>query len=486
MRYSILHLSDLHRDLADEIDNSVLLESIARDISHYGDQSPPIPVPAVAIVSGDLVYGVPAKQRDAIKELDRQYVQAEDFLTGLADRFFGGNRGRVILIPGNHDVSQPQFMASVQRHDMPIDEKAIGAALKGLFHREPTLRWNWKEFALYEIVDRTAYLQRFDAFNAMYNRFYRGDRTYSPEPESQFHVFDFPDLNLTCLALNSCFDNDPFRRCGSFHSRCLSAASESARSAIYAGRTLAAVWHHNLNGGPQQDDYLDANVLQILIDAGISLGFHGHQHRSTFLDQRFQLDERRRYISVVSAGTLCAAPSHLPPGEPRSYNVLEIDSENYRGRLHQRKMSNADFSQPVWTAGTFSITQKSFIDFPICPPALARPPHLDTSILLGLAEERIRSGKPKEAISHLKTLTDNDTARTLLTEALTQIEDDRAAVEMLGLPRTETEAVLVGWALTRIGSEDQIQSFLQSGVVISSKDASVQDVVGRLQRKVRR
>jgi hypothetical protein len=32
-----MHVSDLHRDLADEVDNTYLLESIARDIEQYGN-----------------------------------------------------------------------------------------------------------------------------------------------------------------------------------------------------------------------------------------------------------------------------------------------------------------------------------------------------------------------------------------------------------------------------------------------------------------
>jgi 3',5'-cyclic AMP phosphodiesterase CpdA len=481
-----LHLSDLHRDLGDEIENSVLLESIARDFSHFDETQPPIAVPSIAIVSGDLVYGVPAKRADSANELARQYKQAEEFLIGLADRCFNGNRDHIILIPGNHDVSQQQFMASVQKLDTPADAKVVSAVLASLFHNKPKYRWNWKEFALYEIVDQAAYLRRFDAFREMYNRFYRGARTYSSAAEDQFHVFDFPELNFTCLALNSCFNNDTFRRCGSFHPRCLALASESARSAIYAGRTMAAVWHHNLAGGPQQDDYMDGGMLQILIDAGVSLGFHGHQHRSDFLDQRFLLDERNRHINVISAGTLCAAPSHIPTGEARSFNILEVDTVTHAGRLHQRRMSNSDFSNPVWTAGKFTVTQKSHIDFEICKPAAVRPRHLDASLILERAEETLRSGKPRDAINHLKAISNEPTARPLLVEALAQAGDDEMTVQMLGLPQTVPEAVLCGWALIRVGKQPQIEAFLRAELVTTSRDASINDVVERLQRKVRR
>src|ERR1700676_1615977 len=83
MRLSILHISDLHRDLRDEVANGPLLDSLVRDRERYGDQDPAILPPSICIVSGDLVYGVRPDDGDASEELERQYSQAEDFLIRL-------------------------------------------------------------------------------------------------------------------------------------------------------------------------------------------------------------------------------------------------------------------------------------------------------------------------------------------------------------------------------------------------------------------
>src|ERR1700674_3846482 len=107
MRFSILHISDLHRDLRDEVANGPLLDSLARDVERCSEQAPAILRPSACIVSGDLVYGVRPDAVGATEELERQYAQAEDFLNRLTDTFFGGDRGRVVLMPGNHDVSYP-------------------------------------------------------------------------------------------------------------------------------------------------------------------------------------------------------------------------------------------------------------------------------------------------------------------------------------------------------------------------------------------
>jgi 3',5'-cyclic AMP phosphodiesterase CpdA len=96
MRFSILHISDLHRDLTDEVNNKWLLDSLETDFRQFESQTPAIQKPSLCIVSGDLIYGVRASAVDA---------QAEEFLIGIAERFFKGDRGKVVIIPGNHDVS---------------------------------------------------------------------------------------------------------------------------------------------------------------------------------------------------------------------------------------------------------------------------------------------------------------------------------------------------------------------------------------------
>jgi hypothetical protein len=483
MIYSVFHFSDLHRDLADELDSRVLLESVCRDADRFIDGNPPIPTPSAAIVSGDLVYGVKRDHADPDRELRRQYEQAEEFLVGLAEHFFDGNRQRVVLLPGNHDVSFPHVMSCLTPVAIPPDARARTELISQLWRPNPQLRWAWSDLVLYQIHDPARYEQRLALFAEMYARFYQNVRQFSLTPEEQFDVFDFPDIRFTCLTLNSCYQNDPLRRIGTIHPRCIAAISQQARQPAFAGRLLAAAWHHNLAGGPMQDDYMDAGLVQVLIDAGISFGFHGHQHRSQFVDEKFRLDERRRHMTVLSAGTLCAGPAALPPGEHRSYNVLEVDSDRLVGRLHQRLMSNLDFAQPIWTPGHFAVSQRSFIEFAIAAPLAQRPANLDPSLVLERAEERLRAGALGEAITLLQSLGNEPLARPLLVEALDRLGDDRRTIELLGQPATPAEAVLIGAALNRAGTREQITLFIGCEFVRSTADASVREVVDRLRRK---
>ena len=110
---------------------------------------------------------------------------------------------------------------------------------------------------------------------------------------------------------------------------------------------MCAVWHHNTAGPPKHSDYLDSDVLQVLIDSGFSLGFHGHQHKAQFIDERFRFGSDWK-ITIISAGTICGGAGALPSGQRRSYNVVEIDTESHSGVLHVRAMQNDDFTSPIW------------------------------------------------------------------------------------------------------------------------------------------
>jgi len=220
MRFSILHLSDLHRDLDEEVRNDWLLESLERDLERYEDQNPSIPRPSLCILTGDLVFGVKPDAVGGKAELVRQYAQAEEFLAGLADRLFHGDRERIVILPGNHDVSYADVMSSVQRIEVPSTAENARLVAE-LFRPHSRLRWSWSDMCFFRITDESAYNGKFTLFAEFYARFYRGRRTFPLEPELQQNVFDFPDLGFCVLALNSAFDNDPLHRTGDLHPGCV-------------------------------------------------------------------------------------------------------------------------------------------------------------------------------------------------------------------------------------------------------------------------
>jgi hypothetical protein len=482
VRFSILHISDLHRDSSDELDNPWLLDSLERELGQYAAQDPPILRPSVCIVSGDLVRGV-LPGPEAERQLARQNAQAEECLAGLADRLFQGDRERVVVLPGNHDISYGDFVESTIRIEIPheLDQK------ERLVHELRTpgslLRWSWKDLCFFRIVDQERYRGRFRHFAAMFQSFYRGMRTFSLAPEEQFAVFDFPDLGFCVVALNSCHNNDPFRRTGAFNPTSVTAARRALLESKRSGWLIGAAWHHSVSGPPDDDDYIDIAVLQSLIDAGVSLGFHGHQHRTDCLDEHYRIGPGERRMNVLSAGTLCAGPKALPPATPRSYNIVEVDTEAWRGRVHQRRMVNTLYDQPIWGAGHFETTNRPFLDFEVCPPTAPRIATLDATLALERADRLVASREWERAIAVLMPVKDAPLARPLLFKALAELADFPRLLDLLGPPQTAAETVILGGLVLGGGGFDEAAAFLQFEIVRDAVDASVRDISRRVRER---
>jgi hypothetical protein len=483
MRFSILHISDLHRDLDDEIENRWLLESLERDFAQYDRGEPQIERPSLCIVSGDVVYGVNPRSTDPDAELTRQYAQAEEFLAGLTDRLFKGERNRVIIVPGNHDVSYPEVMQSLQQMPVPGDANAKAQLANELMLPQSMLRFSQSELEYYRIVDRGRYEGRLRHFAEMYDRFYQGRRRFSLSPDSQFAIFDYPALAFSVLALSSCHNNDPLHRAGAIHPSCLAEACRSVRNVEKTGWLAAAVWHHSVSGGPSQNDYVDAEMLQPLIEAGVSLGFHGHQHRPDCVDERYRIGTANRKMTLISASTLCAGPKALSPGAPRSYNVVELDTSEWKGRVHQRQMVNQAFAIPVWGPGHLHITGRSYIDFELCPPLANRDPTLDTQLVLERGEKLVAEAQWQAAVNELARVRHAALARPLLLKALTELGDVSSIMTFLLPPQSPREAVAIGGAILSAGSKGQADLFLSQDMGEVSQDQSVREITRRLRTK---
>lgn len=477
--FSVLHISDLHRDPSDPVGNDALLVSLMRDAASYAEAVPPIKAPTLCVVTGDLVYGVQPTASHADDKLARQYAEAERFLIGLADEFFGGDRERVILLPGNHDVSYFDVFGSsvpLPTPSMPTDRAKL---LAEFFAGSSTLRWSWSDLCFYRIDNQRRYERRLEQFAITFDRFYQGTRVYPRSEEEHYSVFDFPELAFALVALSSCHRNDPWNRTGSFHPTALSSACREALDGSRLGWLLAAAWHHSVTGKPPHADFLDSSFLQNLIDAGVSLGFHGHQHFPDCVDERFRLAPKARKMTLISASTLCGSPMSLKAGVPRSFNVVELDGERMLGRVHQRQMTNDLYTVPMWGPGHFVSTGDSFVDFEICRPLATRPPQLDSSLALEHANVLAAQGRWQDAMTDLDAFKYHALSRPLLVRALHEVDDPSPLLEALGSPRTPAEAVAMGAAILQHGTSAQAVDLLPSLAALIG-DASVREIAARL------
>jgi hypothetical protein len=480
MTLSVLHISDLHRDPDNPIGNQVLLSSLLRDRDRYTSvEDPRITAPNFIIVSGDIVQGVKHGAPDAETLLTRQYEEAIVFLNALAREFVDGEKDRVAVVPGNHDVSDDVFRQSLNR--INVDADARKALVGQLFRQDSPLRWNWDELALYKIIDPAIYNGRLAAFCEFYRDFYENRRSYDIDPSRQLDIFDRPDLGIAAVGFSSCHNNDLLNRQGAIHPDCIAEAGNRLRE-IAVSRDLlrVAIWHHNTEGMPVESDYMDPDVVQNLIDCGFSLGFHGHQHRPQFLDTRFRHGPDRR-ITVVSAGTLCGGAAFR---HGRAYNIVEIDTAARTGRLHLREMQNDRLHMPIWGPRALPPNQTAYLDFTFDPPPpFIRPNRL--TVLLNDAQSHFDKGNYSEAAEVLGPLASGDPlARRLLLECLLRGNRDAIAATF-DPPESSAEAIALMDALWEEGSRPRLTEVMALPLVADSADGAVKEIRDKYAARLR-
>jgi predicted MPP superfamily phosphohydrolase len=472
MNVSILHISDLHRDPDNPISNQALLDSLENDRRRYsGEENPAVRSPDIIVVSGDVIQGVSPGTSKHEKKLQAQYGEALAFLNKVTERFLGGDKRRIVIVPGNHDVSACHFVGSVRRIDLAPGRKK--ELVTQLFSPNSTLRWSWMDFELYEIEKEQMYADRLAAFCDFYAAFYDRKRIYSLNPAEQFDVFDFPEFNLTVVAFSSCHNNDIFNKQGSIHPDSIAAAGMRLREIKFDNRLRMAVWHHNTEGLPLQSDYMDPDVLQNLIDRGFSLGFHGHQHRPQFLDTRFRHEGNRR-ITVISAGTLCGGASAR---FARAYNLVELDTERRTGKLHVREMQNDNLLLPIWGRRPLPPNIGSCLEFEFeAAPEPVVPPDLRTTTLME-AQRLHESGEYRLAAEMLaEEAKVDDLARRLRFDCFVQLHDDLGIIDNFDPPKGVQEAVRLMDALWAQGRRERLADLLGESAVAKSGDGSIIDI----------
>lgn len=480
MTTTALQISDLHRDPKAPLANGPLKESLLRALDGLGKLEPSVELPDLIVVAGDLVQGVPQDADPAL--LRDQYDQAEEFLCDLADELLDGSRHRVVIVPGNHDVSFPVFRNALR--PVPYDADRWGELVPQLFDTGSRYRWSWAERELFVIEDDDAYHARLSDFAEFYNRFYQGERSFSLNPAEQFDIFDYPDLALSIVAYSSCDGNDPWRTPGDIHPEAIANSLTELRRTAEDDRFLAAVWHHSISAPPLRPDFMDEERVQFLLTHGFTLGLHGHQHRpeNIHITSRFGTDGSMR---VVSSGTLCAGQSALPPGRSRSFNLIELDADDLEGRLHVQIMINDDLSAPIWGRRPRR-DDGSFPTFPITLveiPADAQRRRVMEA--LSEATELMTAECYPDARDILLPYQDDGLARRVLIEALVALDDSEGIVSVFNPPRSDGERVHRLRALWDTRDLDELSAVLATPEVTDSTDPALKQVRDAMHEKLK-
>jgi hypothetical protein len=482
---SILHISDLHRSHGGEISNAALIASLLNDRDNYIEFEPKkIKEPDLIIVSGDIIRGsIDLDNSD--KEIAEQYEEANGFLNDLCQHFLNGDKDRLIIIPGNHDVDWKYSKGSMKKIESKkvLDDLSLVKSyyLKAAINQHSNIRWSWKDLSFYEITDLEKYNRRFKAFSCFYSSFYEDKKIYSLNPAEQYEIFDYPYFNLTVVAYNSCYRNDHLNFVGDIHPECIANTNLKLREYKKKGRLILATWHHNIKGPPYEINYMDSSRLKNFIDAGISLGFHGHQHKTEIIHEFSDVVEQKK-ITVFSAGTLCGGQNELPTGNNRQYNLVEIiwndEDDDLTVILNTReKTETSSFDNPIWKAGRIDSNLISYHSIKIIKP---KSQGIEANLIE--AEKLMRDKKYDTAIEELLKLDLQDVfVRKYLAECIIQTEQFELALNVFSEPITDEERVIVLNAAIELNNKAKMLEIKTAIGNTSSSSPIVKELLGKVE-----
>lgn len=344
----ILHLSDLHRTPRERLTNRDLLIPLMHDIQtvyavtnrSLRRDEPQLPGPRefdLVVVSGDLTQCAKLSE----------YLEAESLLETIVNELLDGDRSRLVVTCGNHDVDWGVCRAAYREVTSPSPDQ-IRAAQSPASNFRLEERNGPLHHALMERVRNDLYQKRLGGFAEFIKRFY-GEMLAFPleDPTRQYLIFDrfAKSLGIILVSFNSCDQSDHLWRHGSIHRECILNASKELndRYGSRRGPLRIAVWHHNVLGSPMQPDFLDPAVPLMLAGYGFVLGLHGHIHEAG----RLELLGSDARIPVVWAGSLAAGATARSPSIPLLYNVIGIDVTRSDTWVHVRARKN---QQDVWSA----------------------------------------------------------------------------------------------------------------------------------------
>ena len=312
-RIHILHLSDIH--LENDTQAQVYRTQLETDLI----QELKISRLEYLVISGDATN----------RSTEEEYRAAFKLVDGLVKRF-GLDPGRVVIVPGNHDLNWDASDAAypfVPKRKLPTslaEGEYIPAGEAGGLLRDDDL-----------------YRQRFALFNTHFYRHVHSGREYPPDYEDQALLVERPEDRILFLGLNSSWQIDHhFTSRAGVHMEAFTRALDSLQEGTYDGWLKIAVWHHPVTGKEMMND----DFMQLLAVHGFQLCLHGHIHEAI---EGFHKYDDDRGIRIVGAGTFGAPAKQQVTGIPLQYNLLTFDPDNGRMTVNTRKKEKPD---GAWSA----------------------------------------------------------------------------------------------------------------------------------------
>lgn len=257
---------------------------------------------------------------------------------------------RVLHLPGNHDLRWYEEGIYPWRHKRLLKTSEVQKGLQEGRYVE--------QGEGYLVRNEERYPQRFKNFSEIFYHPLMMEE-YPLNPEEQAIPYLFTDTGIQFLALNSAWETDEY-----FPERSSISEAALSRGLIAADKQIIqakqsnqlasdskvlriAVWHHPVTGNEkmQQDAFLDR-----LRQADYKLCLHGHIHEER-TDIIGYLHPTRK-VHVAGTGSFGAPSNARPESTPRLYNLLEIERNHSKIRVHTRCLRKDGGAWEGWAAWT--------------------------------------------------------------------------------------------------------------------------------------
>lgn len=309
-----LHLSDIHLGTMDQAKvyfsqlKADLLNSLGLENLDY------------LILNGDI----------ADKANIDEYKVASWLVETIASQF-NLSADKIIVVPGNHDVSYTQSRQAYSQ--FVFDPIASGDEVK---------RHIVQESGRAICDDETVYEARLKPFADFYEKVRQS--TYPLARNEQVIVQTFPDHKLLFLSLNSAHEVDHFyQKRASIYAPAL-AHGLAQINTDYKDWLKIAVWHHPLAGA----EAMNTEFMEQLAVNGFQICMHGHIHEAI---EDFRKFDDLLGLRVIGAGTFGAPVRQQTTSIPLQYNLITLDPNECSVTVKARKKEKPEgawMADPRW------------------------------------------------------------------------------------------------------------------------------------------
>ncbi len=302
---NVIHISDLHRTSDEQVSNAEVVSSVDQAIADIDGGKFDL-----LLVSGDLTQSAS----------ESEYKEAQQFIRHFVDKYLGGDLGRCVIVPGNHDVDWSQTAGGpfdVKRGDPSRQDKEQPGFVQvpggWIAPRAETLKQAGNGFRKW--------------YKKLTNRPFNGCYYFRPSGAQIGFICVDSTYGMHHLCDDARVDRDA-----------LAACIDEAKADVDA-QLLLAIGHHGPVLSQNQRDALPSWFFHRLIEAGVAAYIHGHLHESGV---NYVSTDDSVHLPCIGVGSLVAGPKERRESTPRQYNYLKLDLVGRRGRMFVRSKDTRD------------------------------------------------------------------------------------------------------------------------------------------------